>query len=317
MSKSGRWHRTKSHSIDPFRSVITLGISNEKLWNQGLFYRGIHIGTEDDKITSEYDWWSYGRVEVKGSKWIDLKAAPEHTSTSQTTRIFARGLLLATLRNVKESVGPILDADVRRENRQEKKRFARYIADAVRRASQKYGRDSEQYRVLKALTDAQRSKEAMQAMVRRKWAPSWETIMRLEQDQPELDPRQPRPPPRTLRRQRLLRPGPPPTSAREAAQRWRSNFRMRSILPHIIPEETDASSNTTENMASPRPTSTHRAAKPQTPRYQGEGAPSALDGTPDTKGVRSKAEGRRARPVSQARRNRPSKKYVLQSLIWW
>lgn len=337
MSKSGRWHRTTSYSSDPWRSVITLGISNEKLWNQGLFYKGIHIGTEDDKITSEYKWWSYGRAEVEGARWIDLKAAPEHTSTSQISPMLARGLLRATLRNVKESVRPILSADVKRENHQERRRFLRYTADAVRRASRKYGRDSEQYRVLKVLTDqGQGSKEALLAMIKRKWAPSWETMMRLEQDQPELDPRQPLPPPRTLRRQRLLRPRSPPTSALTAGQRWHSKFRMKSIISDdVVAGNEDISSETkmlskrapgfrrpsdqgyrTNSLSSPD-SSRQRANNSFRRRHLGTHRPWHSNDTPDTKGVSSKAEGRRERPVSQARRNRPSKKYVPQSLIWW
>lgn len=283
---------------------MTLGISNEKLWNQGLFYRGIHIGTKDDEITSEYDWWSYGRFEVEGGRWINHNAAPAHASTSQVHWMFARGLLRATLRNVKESVLPILDQDVKGDNRRARLRLTRYTIGALKRASQKYGRDSEQYRLLKAWTYATGSKEDSDAMVARQWAPSWETMMRLEQDQPELGPRK-----------RLLRPRPPRTSTLTAGQRSRSKTRMKHKRSHdTVPEEADATSSAIE-MASPRPTP--RAVKPRIPTYQREGALSALDITPKNKAVSSEAEERGVRPVLRARRNRLKKKYIPQSFTWW
>lgn len=241
---------------------MSFGISNEKLWNQGLFYRGIHIGTKDDDIANEYDWWSYGRRDVEGSRWINVDASPVHTSMSQVHGLFARGLLRATLRNVKESVRPILRKDVSGKNNEHRARFLKYIKDAMRRAALKYGRDSEQYHLLKAWSyeaGSEKAEEANKALLKRQWTPSWETMIRLEEDEPEFEPRKPRAPPRTLRRQRLLRPRrlPNPTAPR-APPSWSSSYRMKSIFSDdVTPENETVSSK--EDMHLERPSETRRS----------------------------------------------------------
>lgn len=262
MSKSGRWHRTTTNAADAFRSVVSFGISNEKLWDQGLFYKGLHIGTKDDDIANEYDWWSYGRRDVEGSRWINLHASPVHTSMSQVHGLFARGLIRATLRNVKESVLPILRKDVSGKTNEHRARFMRYVKDAVRRAALKYGRDSEQYRLLNAWLyepGSKKADEVSKAILKRQWTPSWKTMIRLEEDQPDFGPRKPRAPPKTLRRKRLLRPRPPPTSATVMAHPpWSSSYRMKSIFSDdVTPESKTVSSE--EDMHLERPSETRRS----------------------------------------------------------
>lgn len=246
MSRSGRWHRTKTNSREPFRSVISLGISNEQLWNQGLFYKTIHIGTKDDEITSEYDWWSYARTEVEGSVWMNPTAAPVHTSLSQVRVSFARGLLRATVRDVNRSIPPLLASDVKRKDGVDGKGrllWARYCGDSRRKVIRKYGRDSAQHQLLKVRPHLLPSGEARKEVLAKGWAPSWEAIMRLDQDQREADHLQPRPP-RTLRRQRLLRPRPHP----------RSNLTARSIFSDDAAAKKEAASSEAKRRATSHPT---------------------------------------------------------------
>lgn len=178
---------------EPLRSVLSVGISNERLWKQGLYYRGIHIGAKDHAVTSEYDWWSYGRAEIRGGTSIDTAAAPIHNSTSPATSTFvARGLLHATLRSVKEPVLPILIEDLERADPEAQSRFREYIATCRRRTAQKYGRASDQYYLICLMANPGFSREAARrAVSRRQWAPSWETMMRLDQDKQRLDPLEP------------------------------------------------------------------------------------------------------------------------------
>lgn len=262
MSKSNRWHRTTSSSADTFRTVLSFGISNEKLWNQGLFYKGLHIGTKDDDIANEYDWWSYGRRDIEGSNWINVHASPVHTSVSQIHGLYARGLLRATLRNVRESVLPILRDKKLGKNNEHQTRWEEYGNDTVRRAALKYGRDSEQYRLLKAwLFDRKNKKaaEASKAVLKTQWLPSWETMIRLEEDEPDFETRKPRAPPRTLRRQRLLRPRPPPNPTAPTAQpSWASSYRMKSIFSDDVTPESETVSSK-EDMHLERSSETRRS----------------------------------------------------------
>ncbi|KAG6354810.1 hypothetical protein INS49_003891 [Diaporthe citri] len=257
----GRWHRTMTHSINPFRAVMSLNITNEALWKRGLFYRSIHIGTKDDEITSEYDWWSYGRTEADGSRWVEVNLEPVHTPTSRVHLAFARGLIRATFRNVTQPVRRLLAADVKTGNKKAQGRYMRYCADGVRQAIQKYGMDSEQHRLLEVKPDVLETTEGRKVLVAKDWAPSWETMMRLDQEQQKVGPLPPRglPPtlrrrrllrldqhqqkvgplqplglPSTLRRQRPLRRRSPPTLALVVRQPWTSSFRMKKILPPDI-----------------------------------------------------------------------------------
>lgn len=159
-----------------------MGITNEKLWNQGLFYGSIHIGTKDDDITSDYDWWSYGRTEAEGSKWIEVNVEPVHTSTSEVHVGFARGLIRATLRSVKQAVQPLLAADVKAGDKKAQLRYTMYCRHSVRQAIQKYGRGSEQHSLLDKKTYLLRKIEDRKAHVAKDWAPSWATMMCLEQE---------------------------------------------------------------------------------------------------------------------------------------
>lgn len=186
MSRRGRWHRTKTKSIDPFRSVLSLGISNEQLWSQGLFYSGIHIGTKDDEITSGYDWWSYGRPEREGGQWFDVTAAPVHRSTSQVAISFARGLLRATARNVKHAVKPVLVDEYKLGKDAARLSHVIFCNTARERVIEKYGRDSEQHSILSFRTTQVQERKLRRVALARDWAPSWETIMRLEEDEPEV-----------------------------------------------------------------------------------------------------------------------------------
>lgn len=253
MSRSGRWHRTKTNSREPFRSVISLGISNEQLWNQGLFYKTIHIGTKDDEITSEYDWWSYARTEVEGSVWMNPTAAPVHTSLSQVRVSFARGLLRATVRDVNRSIPPLLASDVKRKDGVDGKGrllWGRYCSDSRRKVIRKYGRDSAQHQLLKVRPHLLPSGEARKEVLAKGWAPSWEAIMRLDQDQREADHLQPRPP-RTLRRQRLLRPRPHPRSRPRPSPI--SNLTARSIFSDDAAAKKEAASSEAKRRATSHP----------------------------------------------------------------
>lgn len=311
MSKSNRWHRTTSSSADTFRTVLSFGISNEKLWNQGLFYKGLHIGTKDDDIANEYDWWSYGRRDIEGSNWINVHASPVHTSVSQIHGLYARGLLRATLRNVKESVLPILRDDVLGKTNEHQARWKKYGNNTVRRAALKYGRDSEQYRLLKAwLFDRKNKKaaEASKAVLKTQWLPSWETMMRLEEDEPDFEFRKPRAPPRTLRRQRLLRPRPPPNpTAPTAPPSWASSYRMKSIFSDDVTPESEAVSSEMESHLE-RPSETRRSwnqkyrvrsiSSPDSPGQQAMKSPMAK-----RRAERRHAETSRARPLEYPTRN--------------
>lgn len=271
-----------------------MGITNEKLWNQGLFYGSIHIGTKDDEITSEYDWWSYGRAESEGSRWIELTVEPVHTSTSEVHLAFARGLIRATLRNVTQPVQPLLAADVKAGDKKARLGYKRYCRGSIRQAIQKYGRDSEQHRLLEAKPSLLRTTEGRKALVAKDWAPSWETMTRLEQEQQKvgllLGPLQPRgvaPTPRrqrllrldqeqqkvgplqargiaaTLRRKRLLRPRSPPTSASIARQPWSSSYGMMNILSHDITPRKGAVGSGPKNHLEP-----HKSRRPTAERYR-------------------------------------------------
>lgn len=289
---------------------MSFGISNEKLWNQGLFYKGLHIGTKDDDIANEYEWWSYGRRDVEGTIEINVHASPVHTSISQVHGLFARGLLRATLRNVKENVLPILHKDVSGKNNEHRARFAKYAIDAVRRARLKYGRDSEQYRLLKTWLYEPKSKkaeEASKAVLKRHWAPSWETMIRLEEEEPDFDPRKPLAPPRTIRRQRLLRPRPPPNlTAPMAHPSWSSSYRMKSIYSDdVTPESKTVSSE--EDMHLERPSETRRSWN-QKSRMRSIYSPDS----PGQQAMKSPMAKRRAeRRHAENSRSRSSKHRVL------
>ncbi|KAL1870712.1 hypothetical protein Daus18300_005032 [Diaporthe australafricana] len=150
-----RWHRTKTASADQFRSVLSLMISNEQLWNQGLYYKGIHIGTKDDKITSDYDWWSYGQF-IKESQWLDTTTAPEHTDISTLQSLDARKLVRATLRDVKERVQPITLQALKKREPAALLAWTEYYTKTKRRAITKYGASSGQARLLnRRLTDGE------------------------------------------------------------------------------------------------------------------------------------------------------------------
>ena len=237
--------------------VISLCITNEKLWNQGLFYRGIHIGTKDDEITSDYDWWTYGRFEVDGGRWVKTNAAPVHTSISNVHVQFARGLIRATLRNVKERVKPVLAEEVQGRYRKEQShfRFTKYCLQATSRCIKKYGRDSEMFRMLTIERYLMGNREACRRALQRHWAPPWETMMHLDQDRQELDLQLP---PRTLRRRRLLRPRTSSNPAATTPGPGPAKYRMRSIFfDDAASEEESVGSETkrraTHHPAVPRP----------------------------------------------------------------
>lgn len=232
MSKRGRWHRTMAGSTDPFRCVLSLFISNETLWNQGLYYKGIHIGTKDDEITSEYDWWSYGLPD-KSHRWSNKGSTPRHAATSEAHILFASGLLLATLRSVEEPVRPILAEDVRR-NPEARLLYRKYLRTALPRGANKYGKAGVQYRILRSYV-SKVTKDEITAIMGEQWAPSWRTLMRLDHDRQELGPVQPRPLPRTLRRRPLEHPRPSPASTSSSVSTdplpEAQGHRTRSILP--------------------------------------------------------------------------------------
>ncbi|KAH8773754.1 hypothetical protein F5883DRAFT_641735 [Diaporthe sp. PMI_573] len=306
---TGRWHQTWTGTAhgEPPRSVLSVSISNEKLWNQGLYYRGIHIGTKDDAITSEYDWWSYGRPEIRGGKSIDIAAAPIHVSTSTTHSSLARGLLRATLRSVEEPVLPVLAKDVERAEPGAQLRLRSWIASCERRAAEKYGKASDQYyliRIFKVISF--KREEVRMAVSRKQWAPSWEIMMGLDQDKQRLESLEPRTPPRTLGRRRLLRPHPSPASASTSTGRLPRAERhwMRSILsPEAAPGTQTVSSNGSEDPVVVRLVySTSRSARPKSPRDWMRGILSPVDSTSDNTTASSDTEETSTRRASTSPR---------------
>lgn len=193
------------------RAVLSLWISNEELWKQGLYYKGIHIGTKDDEITSGYDWWSYGRPEMHGSPVIDLHAAPIPSSTSEVRAPVAKRLLQSTLRSVVERVQPILNQDIKKRDPVALSLYKKFQLVLRYRSARKYGQASVQHRLI---NDTFRGSAARRAVGDRypQWAPSWEIMMRLDADAEAFETRRTRPLFVTLRRQRLLRSRPSPAS---------------------------------------------------------------------------------------------------------
>lgn len=177
----GRWHRTHDSSAKRYRAVLSLCIANKELWKQGLYYKGIHIGTKDDKITSEFDWWSYGRPEMHGSPIIDTHATPIPSSILRADFDFARGLVRATLRSVEERVQPLLAEDLKNADPVAVSQYRIYQQENETRAILKYGYASVQQRLIKT------SRERPDPQ----WAPPWEIMFDacLDHDVQTLDPR--------------------------------------------------------------------------------------------------------------------------------
>lgn len=145
--------------------------------------------------------------------------------------------------------------------------YKRYCRGSIRQAIQKYGRDSEQHRLLEAKPSLLRTTEGRKALVAKDWAPSWETMTRLEQEQQKvgllLGPLQPRGIAPTLRRKRLLRPRSPPTSAPVARQPWSSSYGMKEILSHDITPGKGAVGSGPKNHLEPR-----KSRRPSAERYR-------------------------------------------------
>lgn len=146
-----------------------------------------------------------------------------------------------------------------------------------------YGMGSEQHRLLEAKSDVLETTEDRKALVAKDWAPSWETMMRLDQEQQVVVPRQPlglpsklrqqrllrleqqqkvsplRPrgiPPTLRRRQQLLRPRPrSPTSALSARQPWSSIYRIKNTLSHDVAPGKEAVGSGPESPLDPRQSS--------------------------------------------------------------
>ncbi|POS73820.1 hypothetical protein DHEL01_v207784 [Diaporthe helianthi] len=172
---------THDSSAKRYRAVLSLCIANKELWKQGLYYKGIHIGTKDDKITSEFDWWSYGRPEMHGSPIIDTHATPIPSSILRADFDFARGLVRATLRSVEERVQPLLAEDLKNADPVAVSQYRIYQQENETRAILKYGYASVQQRLIKT------SRERPDPQ----WAPPWEIMFDacLDHDVQTLDPR--------------------------------------------------------------------------------------------------------------------------------
>lgn len=303
MSKRGRWHRTRAGSTDPFRCVLSLCISNEALWNQGLYYKGIHIGTKDDEITSEYDWWSYGFPEFESARWINKGSTPRHTATSETHISIASALLRATVRSVEEPVRPILAEDLRRGDPEAILRYKEYLRTALRRGVNKYGRTSVQHRVLQSSLSSLRKDETT-AIMREQWAPSWRTLMQLDQDKQELGPVQPRPLPSTLRRRRLLHPRPSPASTSSVSTDRlleSQGHRTRSILSPDIAPVAEAGGSSGVGNPDPLLKSTPRASQRKTAKNRIRGVLSSAHHASGNMTAKPETEKKSRRLVSTPR----------------
>ncbi|KAG8162474.1 hypothetical protein KVR01_008239 [Diaporthe batatas] len=282
----GRWHRTRRGSDDMNRAVLSLWISNEELWKQGLYYKGIHIGTKDDEITSEYDWWSYGRPEMHGSPVIDLRGTPVPSSTSEMRLIDARNLLRANLRSVEESMPsiPAQSSSLGKPELLAQLDYDMYLRRAGRRVKEKYGRGSVQSRLQKRIL---RGPIRVSAVGRfyPQWEPSWEMMINPDQHTQALDAQKPSPLFRTLRRRRLLRtPRPPPASDSPSTEHpprviskspstetppWARDYRMRSIMsPDTAPGTAAAGSGVEPPPVDAVSTPSASSSQQKTPGFQ-------------------------------------------------
>lgn len=281
--KRGRWHRTKTASADRFRPVLSLIISNEQLWNQGLYYRGIHIGTKDDKITSDYDWWSYGRF-IEETNWLDTTTAPEHSDISDLYLSSSQNLVRATLRDVKERVQAIPAKAVKEGEPAALLAWAEYCRKTLRQAITRYGANSAQVRLLSLCSTRAKAKSIPGQGLHREWVPSWQDIMTSGQGQQEAGTTEPQPPQRSAYRQRPRHrdtPGTTPTPHQSRTRRYRE--REIPSCPDSAPEAIAGSGTTKVEVrpaprAHPRfqhphlvPTTTNGAPvhrQPRNPRYQ-------------------------------------------------
>lgn len=169
---------------------------------------------------------------------------------------FARGLLHATTRNVKDAVQPILFDEFSRGKKAARLSHTAYWRKARRRVIDKYGMDSEQHRMLSLRTPRVGERDLLREALARNWAPSWETIMRLEQDEPEDSIWAPG----KLRLRRLQRanPRPRPHPMSVAGQPWPSKHGVRrTLIRDATPGEEPVGTETES-----RPVQTHKSGRP-------------------------------------------------------
>ncbi|KUI60221.1 hypothetical protein VP1G_07387 [Cytospora mali] len=177
----GRWHATRN-SWRGRQNALRLAIASEETWKRGEIYRGFHIGTSDNELTSEYSWWSCGRILQQ--TWIDT-TRPTRVPLSTCSMRYRRDLVRATLRDVHEPETLIFRKDVRDKNREALRNLSSWRWRMQQRAIRKYGADSKQAymcsRRANLDVDDENDEQVEQGEEDLSWVPTWETIMNLGQ----------------------------------------------------------------------------------------------------------------------------------------
>ncbi|KUI67001.1 hypothetical protein VM1G_02478 [Cytospora mali] len=177
----GRWHATRN-SWRGRQNALRLAIASEETWKRGEVYRGFHIGTSDNEVTSEYSWWSCGRIFQQA--WIDT-TQPTRVPLSTCSMRYRRDLVRATLRDVREPETLIFRKDVRDKNREALRNLSSWRGRMEQRAIRKYGADSKQAYMCSGRAmlevDDENDGQMEQGEDDLSWVPTWETIMNLGQ----------------------------------------------------------------------------------------------------------------------------------------